>query len=106
MKRVVKLARFYTCEYQTLLSYEKIVTQAYQKKEFRVVQVGVESKTFYWKPVGAIVDKSPWDTVVMRRIICVLQTKFEKSAAILLKTRCFFPSPPNSMLKIRRNYRH
>ena len=79
VKRVVKLARFYTCEYQTLLSYEKIVTQAYQKKEFRVVQVGVESKTFYWKPVGAIVDKSPWDTVVMRRIICVLQLKIEKA---------------------------
>jgi len=53
-----------------------------------------------------IVDKSPWDTYVMSLIICVLQLKFEESAAILLKTCCCSPSPFNTMLKIRWNYRY
>ena len=51
-----------------------------------------------------IVDKSPWDTSVILRIICVLLLNFEKSDALLLKTSYCSPSPASAMLKIRRNY--
>ena len=36
-------------------------------------------------------------------LICVLQLKFEKSAAFLLKSMLLLPLPPNKMLKTRRN---
>ena len=50
---------------------------------------------------AAMVDKSAWDTDVIRRIMCVLQLKFSKSTAILLKMRCFFPSPTQYNVEIQ-----
>jgi len=40
-----------------------------------------------------IVDKSPWDTYVMSRIICVLELKYEENAAISLINGLLSPLP-------------
>ena len=40
------------------------------------------------------------------QIICVSLLKFENSASFLLKKHLVFPSPPNTMLKIKGIYRY
>ena len=37
------------------------------------------------------VDKRPWDTYVISRIVCVLLLKFEKSDPFFLKIELLFP---------------
>lgn len=41
-----------------------------------------------------MLDKSPWDTDVMLRIICVIDLKFEKALLSFKKKRCCPPPPP------------
>ena len=94
-----------------ILPTQKIFTHVYINAEIHLIYLQMHNeapKQAYYPfskifKIQTIIDKSPWDSQNAISILCVSQVLSQKALLSFYKSMSPPPSPPNTMLKDKKN---